>query len=411
LSSLLANVRDLAEEYFKEKVGRAVVTVPVTFDDDQIKLLRRAGQMAGLDVVAVIDEPSAAALANRFSPGFGGVVGVYDFGGGTFDFSVVDVSRGDFQVLATAGDTWLGGDDFDLAIAEAVANQYWHAQKVDLRNQQVEWQQLLFACEQAKRQLSSGDTAVIFVPEILRTPAKNLDFRLRITRPPLERVWAPVIERSLATCNEALSLLELQPGALSAIYLSGGTTHIPAVRTALARRFGVPVATGVSPEHAVCLGACVDTQTDAANCGGCGKRCPTGQACAGGACACTSGPTCSNICCTGGNGCCLTGCQIEHDTGFQPVTGQGQTFFDCNAAGSAAAARAAAEHFAAGTPVTGIQGACVFGESTGNCVAWQTLGTPQSCGVWCFTGNVAGKATVTQGPCLCPDSTFSVDWH
>ena len=161
----------------------------------------------------------------------------------------------------------------------------------------------------------------------------------------------------------------------------------------------------------VCLGACVDTQTDAANCGGCGKRCPTGQACAGGACACTSGPTCSNICCTGGNGCCLTGCQIEHDTGFQPVTGQGQTFFDCNAAGSAAAARAAAEHFAAGTPVTGIQGACVFGESTGNCVAWQTLGTPQSCGVWCFTGNVAGKATVTQGPCLCPDSTFSVDWH
>jgi len=254
-SYLLADARKLAEKALGERVSRAVVTVPVSFDDERIQMVRRAGQLANLEIVDVIDEPSAAALANRFRPDFGGVVGVYDFGGGTFDFSVVDAARGDLKVLATAGDTWLGGDDFDLAVAEAVANQLWRMHGVDVRTRAVEWQQLLFACEQAKRQLSAGDTAVIFVPEILRTPAKNLDFRLRITRPPLERVWAPVIERSLGTCQEALALLGMAPRDLGSIYLSGGTTYIPAVRQALAARFGVPVKTGVPPEYAVCLGA------------------------------------------------------------------------------------------------------------------------------------------------------------
>ncbi len=252
---LLNEAKEAAERTLGEPVDRAVVTVPVSFDEARVRLLRRAAQLARLDVVATIDEPSAAALANRFQPGFGGIVGVYDFGGGTFDFTVVDVSGGDFRVLATAGDSWLGGDDFDIALGEAVANQIQKMHGVDLRRQIVDWQRVLFACEKAKRQLTTGTEAFIFVPELLRAAQGPIDLKFRIDRDILERVCGSVIERSMNTCSEALELLDMKPSELSAIYLSGGTTYIPAVRTSLARHFGIPIKTGVPPEHAVCMGA------------------------------------------------------------------------------------------------------------------------------------------------------------
>lgn len=257
ISYILRELRDLAEARLGERVEQAVVSVPISFEEHRIEALRRAGKLAGLEVVAVIDEPSAAALANRFDPNFGGVVGVYDFGGGTFDFSVVDVSRGDFQVLATAGDTWLGGDDFDRVLAEAAANQFWRQHKVDLRNQAMEWQRLLFACEKAKRHLSATDRSVISVPDVLRTAEGMIGLNLTINRSILDRACAAIIQRSLDTCDEALALLGMRPSELSTVYLSGGTTYVPAVREALARHFGVEVRTGVPPEHAVCLGAAI----------------------------------------------------------------------------------------------------------------------------------------------------------
>jgi molecular chaperone DnaK len=213
--------------------------------------------MIGLEIVAVIDEPSAAALANRFDKHFGGVVGVYDFGGGTFDFSVVDVSSGDFQVMATAGDTWLGGDDFDRVLAEAAANQFWRQHKVDLRKQAMEWQRLMFACEKAKRCLSAANDAVIRVPEVLRTAEGMVDLELGITRDILARACAAILQRSLDTCDEALGLLDMRPQDLTTVYLSGGTSYMPVVRDAVASHFRVPVRTGVPPEHAVCLGAAI----------------------------------------------------------------------------------------------------------------------------------------------------------
>jgi len=254
---ILRDARELAEHALGEPVTQAVVSIPISFEEERIATLRRAGQMARLDIVAIIDEPSAAALANRFDPHFGGVVGVYDFGGGTFDFSVVDVSQGDFQVLATAGDTWLGGDDFDRVLAEAASNQFWRVHKVDLRRQAMEWQRLLFACEKAKRELSEGQQAVIWVPEVLRTASGMVDMRLTIDRAILSRACAAVIQRSLDTCGEALDLLGMRPNELTQVYLSGGTTYIPAVRDAMGQYFGVPVRTGVPPEHAVCLGAAI----------------------------------------------------------------------------------------------------------------------------------------------------------
>ncbi len=254
---LLGHARTLAEKALGERIDRAVVSVPVSFDDDRADLIRRAGRMAGIEVVAVIDEPSAAALANRFDADFGGVVGVYDFGGGTFDFSIVDVSAVDFIVLATAGDRWLGGDDFDTVLAEAAANQFWRKHKVDIRNQAAEWRQLLNACERAKRALSTQEVAAIVVPDVLHTAAGTIDLRLTIDRPIFERACQSVIRRSLETCREALELVQIRPSELSAVFLSGGTTYIPAVRSQLAEAFGVPVRTGVPPDFAVCLGTAI----------------------------------------------------------------------------------------------------------------------------------------------------------
>jgi len=254
-SYLLAAARDAAEQSLGRRVDRAVLTVPVSFDSARVSLMQRAGRLANLEIVDIIDEPSAAALSNRTRPEFGGIVGVYDFGGGTFDFSVVDVSGGDFRVLTTTGDSWLGGDDFDLAVAEAIADRFWKVQGVDLRQRAVEWQHLIFGCEQAKRQLSSDLAATILVPEAFRTTAGPQDLTVRVSRRSVEALWKPVIDRSIGTCTQALGLLGLRPSDLTAIYLSGGTSYIPSVRRALAERFRVPVRTGVPPEHAVCLGA------------------------------------------------------------------------------------------------------------------------------------------------------------
>jgi Ethanolamine utilization protein EutJ (predicted chaperonin) len=255
LGHLLAGARVAAERVLNRAVGHAVLTAPVSFGADRVDLLRRAARLAHIEVIDVVDEPSAAALANRFRPEFGGVVGVYDFGGGTFDFSVVDASGGDFRVLATAGDSWLGGDDFDLAMAEALANLFWKHNNVDLRNRAVEWQQLLFAVERGKRDLSVADETQVVLPEVVRTASGTSDLRARIQRGQAERIWRPLIDRSLNTCLQALTMAGLGPKDLTAVYLSGGTTHIPMVRQALRSYFGVNPITGVPPDYAVCLGA------------------------------------------------------------------------------------------------------------------------------------------------------------
>ncbi len=252
---LFQEARDAAEAALGMRVKRCVLTTPVTFDDDRLKLLRRSAQLAGLEVVATIDEPSAAALANRHMPGFGGIVGVYDFGGGTFDFSIVDVAGGDFKVLATAGDSWLGGDDFDVALAEVVARRIFQEHQLDVQRDAVSWQKVLFAAEQAKRALSNEDVTVLTVPQLIRTPSGVNDYVVRVDRASFDKVVSGVIERSITTCREALDLVDLQPSSLTSVFLSGGTTYIPAVRRALAAAFGIPIRTGVPPDHAVVLGA------------------------------------------------------------------------------------------------------------------------------------------------------------
>jgi len=256
-SYLLADAKESAERRLGCPVARAVIAVPVAFDEAQVAAIRKAAQMSGLEVAAVVDEPTAAALANRYVPGFGGVVGIYDFGGGTFDFSVVDVSKARFRVLATAGDAWLGGDDVDLVLADAAANQFWRQHKVDLRKQAVEWARLRFACEHAKRALSTAESALIRVPEALRTAGGMIDLELTVDRPTLARAASALIRRSLEVCDQALVGAGLRARDLSAVYMCGGTCHIPVVRDAVAAHFAVPLRAGVAPEQAVCLGASI----------------------------------------------------------------------------------------------------------------------------------------------------------
>jgi len=254
-SYIIGDAKEAARRALDANVERAVLTVPVGFSPNRVNMIRRAAEIAQLEVVDIIDEPSAASLANRHTAGFGGLIGVYDFGGGTFDFSLVDASAGDFRVLETSGDSWLGGDDFDLALADAVANHFWRASGVDLRSRAVEWQYLIFACEQAKRHLSDTEEAHVYVPDVLRTEFGSEDLRMRIKRTTAERLWGPLVERSIETCEQALRRRRLKPSRLDAIYLSGGTSRVPAIQSALVERFGVPVRVGIPPEFAACLGA------------------------------------------------------------------------------------------------------------------------------------------------------------
>jgi molecular chaperone DnaK len=254
-SYLFAAAKHAATQALGTRVHKAVLTVPVTFDDARIRAMRRAARLAHLEIMDVIEEPTAAALANRGDQRFDGVVGVYDFGGGTFDFSLVEAHGGDLRVLATAGDSWLGGDDFDIALADAVANACWRAHDIDLHGRAVEWQYLVHSCEQAKRSLSVEAHAQVVVPEALRDRRGARDLRMKLSRDRVEPLWREAIGRSVSTCDQALALAGVPRSSLRAVYLSGGTSFIPAVRRRLQAAFQAPILPGISPQHAVCAGA------------------------------------------------------------------------------------------------------------------------------------------------------------
>ncbi len=252
---LLEQMRRLAERHLGQRLARVVLTAPVSFEPRRLAALREAARLAGLEVLRVVDEPTAAALSYRFDSCFRKLCAVYDFGGGTFDFSVVDVSAADLQVVATAGDSWLGGDDFDEVLAAAAANAFWRETTIELRHQAVQWQRLRLAAETTKRELSWKQDACVELREAALTREGARHLRFPITRAAFAELAAPIIERSLDTCREALELAGVASSELSAIFLSGGTSYIPAVREGVARAFGQPGRVAVPPERAVVIGA------------------------------------------------------------------------------------------------------------------------------------------------------------
>jgi len=242
----------LAEKRLGVHVQKAVFTIPVTFGEPQKAALRRAAMLAGVEVLGLIEEPVAGALAYGYGKA-NDVVAVYDFGGGTFDFTLLDISQKSFRVLVTRGDAWLGGDDLDLALAQWAADQFWRQTRVELRQRVVEWQRLLLACEAAKVRLSSEEATTIEVPDIVR----RMDLRIPVDRARARELWREFVDRSLEVCREALDEAQMEPSLVSAVILTGGTTHIPLVREAVEQLFDRPLEPAVSPDIAVVQGGAI----------------------------------------------------------------------------------------------------------------------------------------------------------
>jgi molecular chaperone DnaK len=250
---ILSKLRERACRFLNAEVSKAVFTVPVGFGTLQRSALELAARQAGLEVVGMLTEPSAGVLSHGFR-GRRGLVGVYDFGGGTFDFCLLEISETAFQVLCAGGDPWLGGDDLDYALANELADNFWNDTAVDLRTRAVEWQRLIFGCERAKRELSSKKEAEIRLDDLLFTSQGKKGLRTKVSRKDFLRLIKPLIEKSLAVTDKVLGQAKIPPKKVDAVVLTGGTSLIPAVRDAVTEYFGKKPVIG-DPNLAVAKGA------------------------------------------------------------------------------------------------------------------------------------------------------------
>lgn len=255
---VLERAKHTAERALGEGVDRAVITVPAHFNELQRAATKVAGSIAGLEVVRIINEPTAAALAYGLGRSARERVAVYDFGGGTFDCTLLQLSGSVFEVLATAGDSFLGGDDLDLAIAERIAAAFLHTHRYDLRADPQAFERLCVAGERLKIELSSGEHALAKLHEVafgVGGAHLNLDFG--VTRAELEVLATPLVERTFAVCQEALSIARLTVSDFDKVILVGGSTRIPLVRQRVEQFFGRLPLDRVNPEEVVAVGAAV----------------------------------------------------------------------------------------------------------------------------------------------------------
>jgi molecular chaperone DnaK len=256
-AELLGYLKRTGEARLGHPVMEVVVTVPATFDEVQRESVHVACQLAQLKARRVINEPTAAALAFGYGRSYSGRVAVYDFGGGTFDFTVLEVQGDLFRVLGSGGDSFLGGDDVDQALAKSLASQFWHFSRVDLTKSVVEWQRLLFACERAKRELSLQPSARIMLPDVALRAEGPVHLDVWVTRDMLERVMRDLLDRSLQVCADTLGDAGLTPAQVDSVILVGGTTLMPVVRDAVQRYFGRVPDTRMDPLSAVASGAAI----------------------------------------------------------------------------------------------------------------------------------------------------------
>ena len=256
---VLSEMRRVAEDYFGAPVNKAVITIPAYFNDGQRQATKDAGRIAGLDVLRIINEPTAAALAYGFKKDIKKRIAVFDLGGGTFDISVLDIQDGVFEVLATAGDTYLGGEDFDQRIVEWLVFGFAKEHKLDLRTDVMALQRLRDAAEQAKMQLSSSTTADINLPFIMSASGKAdaLHLQRSLTREKLEELTADLVERTVEISDRMLKEARLSKDEIDEVVLVGGQTRMPRVQTMVREFFGLEPAKSVHPDEVVALGAAV----------------------------------------------------------------------------------------------------------------------------------------------------------
>lgn len=255
---ILGKLKADAEAYLGEKVSEAVITVPAYFSDAQKQATKDAGKIAGLDVKRIINEPTAASLAYGLDKADGSQkILVYDLGGGTFDVSVLELGDGVFEVLATNGDTHLGGDDFDNAVLNFLADSFMAEQGIDLRKDNMALQRLKEAAEKAKKELSSAQTTKINLPFITVSEAGPLHMDMDLTRARFDQLTSDLVDRSIEPMKKAMADAGVTNADISKVILVGGSTRIPAVQAAVQKVTGKEPFKGINPDECVAVGASI----------------------------------------------------------------------------------------------------------------------------------------------------------
>ncbi len=254
---VLGKMKETAEAYLGEKVTQAVITVPAYFNDAQRQATKDAGRIAGLEVLRIINEPTAAALAYGMDKKQGGTIAVYDLGGGTFDVSVLEIGDGVFEVKSTNGDTFLGGEDFDNRVIGYLADEFKREQGINLRSDKLALQRLKEAAEKAKIELSSSKETEINLPFITADASGPKHLVMKLSRAKLESLVDDLIERTLAPCRAALKDAGVTAGEIGEVILVGGMTRMPKVIEVVKQFFGREPARNVNPDEVVAIGAAV----------------------------------------------------------------------------------------------------------------------------------------------------------
>ena len=254
---VLQKIKEYAESYLGEKVEKAVITVPAYFNDSQRQATKDAGKIAGLEVLRIINEPTAAALAYGMDKKANGTIAVYDLGGGTFDISILEIGDGVFEVKSTNGDTFLGGEDFDQRIVNYLADEFKKESGIDLRGDRLALQRLKDAAEKAKIELSSRQETEINLPYITADATGPKHLNITLTRSKLESLCEDLIERTIEPCRKALKDANATVEDISDVILVGGQTRMPAVQEAAKEFFKKDPRKDVNPDEAVAMGAAI----------------------------------------------------------------------------------------------------------------------------------------------------------
>ncbi len=254
---ILTKMKETAEAYLGSEVTQAVITVPAYFNDAQRQATKDAGKIAGLEVLRIINEPTAAALAYGLDKDANKIIAVYDLGGGTFDVSLLEIGDGVFEVLSTNGDTFLGGEDFDLRIVDFLADEFKKEQGIDLKADKLALQRLKEEAEKAKKELSSASSYEVNLPFITADASGPKHLNIKLSRAKLESLVSDLIKRTIDPCKKALADAGKNPSDIDDVVLVGGMTRMPAVQEAVKGFFGKDPHKGVNPDEVVALGAAI----------------------------------------------------------------------------------------------------------------------------------------------------------
>ncbi|MGR9170068.1 molecular chaperone DnaK [Rhizobium sp. KDH_Rht_773_N] len=254
---ILQKMKETAESYLGEKVEKAVITVPAYFNDAQRQATKDAGRIAGLEVLRIINEPTAAALAYGLDKKDGKTIAVYDLGGGTFDISILEIGDGVFEVKSTNGDTFLGGEDFDMRLVEYLVAEFKKDNGIDLKNDKLALQRLKEAAEKAKIELSSSQQTEINLPFITADASGPKHLTLKLTRAKLESLVDDLVQRTIAPCKAALKDAGVTAAEIDEVVLVGGMSRMPKVQEVVKQLFGKEPHKGVNPDEVVALGAAI----------------------------------------------------------------------------------------------------------------------------------------------------------